>query len=394
VTISQFHLSQASQLLQGAYVNPNLTAVTQLMQTEYGRFQFAAVSLPINSMNDNYAYFAGFSFTAAYALQATVLVRAKLDFATSTLTFDPVNDVVELSHVDPNHLVQCYDTYTATYKPFIALMPPSYVIVSFPGRCSRFYRVDLPKANANFKDATVYNASVTDKLNNSKIVSTAFDPVGEIAYVALKVTDSAAVALQAVDTKNMLLMFSYPLAFDATDYDLVPTLAFGTDVDFLGKPKRYLFVAGYSYPQVYRIDTTVLGKSLVISGYATAGPKFDLVGSAVYAAPYFYFSTYEPNGKIVRIHKQSFCARPCVAHSYCDAGLCVCYAGWGPEIDPSNPTAIPKCVPSLVLLNEHTITVESGAVAGLAVFFVLAALVAILGWFLWFRARRTVYTRL
>jgi len=312
-------------------------------------------------------------------------VRATLDFATSKLTFDPVKDVLALYGLEPPGM-PCYDTYTSTYKPYIGIKSPNqYVLLAYPGACSRVFKIIIGDPNANFKDATV--TRLAPYANPSQyIASVAFDHQSEILWIASKTFELSNVTLQSLNTKTVMLT---PFQHDF-HYDYTPILTMASDSAAVGPVRHQLVLAAAGSGRVYKYLAAPDGSSLTLTSMAYLAPQFDQVGSTFYKAPYFYFSTFEPNAKLVRIHNVNFCAaslKDCGDNAFCKAGVCACWDGFYAD-------STGACQPGYVRDVERQVAAETGATAALAVLLVLAIVAAIIGWFLWWRARKMTYSSL
>jgi hypothetical protein len=380
----QFQLNATTQVLQGTLTNPNQTVV--VAQTLYRTYQFASVTLPINRNGTNvnhFAYLTGGAFDANNALLGMVAARASLNLATAVLTIDIVNDISFLPQLPDSEV--CYDIYTSTYKPFIAVKSPSkYLVIAVPGVCSSVFKIILPAAADKFKDAMTSRIELPQ---GDSIHSATFDHESEVLWFAMRESKKTQISLKSLNTKTVGQQI---LPAVSVDFSCHPVITSANDVDARGMPLHYLILSGAGCIKAIRYIYDPIAATLKLNAVATLGSAFNQVDSAFYSKPFFFYSTNEPNSKLVRVPSSSFCAGDCGTHQYCSQHTCLCYPG----LVPDSTQKILTCISSAHAALQTTVGKQTGTIATMSTLFAVALIIAIAGWYFWYRARQRAYSSL
>jgi len=144
---------------------------------------------------------------------------------------------------------------------------------------------------------------------------------------------------------------------------------------------KYLFVVASGSDRIlrYNIDAN---NTIEARAQAVLTPDINQISSAIYFYPFIYYITYEPDAKLVRIPKTSFCSTWCGTNGYCNLGYCVCQNGYTADTDL-------VCKPTDYVNVERQEKQSEGAAAALGVCFAFALVAAIAGWYLWWRGRKS-----
>jgi len=95
---------------------------------------------------------------------------------------------------------------------------------------------------------------------------------------------------------------------------------------------------------------------------------------------HIYFITNEQHAKVIRVNKTDFCPTLCPHWGFCQKGKCVCDRLFHLSSDGS------RC--ELTITQEEE---EEGAAIALGVLFALSFIMAVIGWVLYWRARKSGY---
>jgi hypothetical protein len=373
-----FQLNATTQVLQGTYSILNHDVLVS--QSLYRTYQFASVTLP---MNASHAYLTGWAFDANNALLGMVAARASLALTTAALTIDIVNDILFLPQL-PNSEV-CYDIYTSTYKPFISVKAPSkYLVIAVPGICSSVFEIILPNAADKFKDAMTSRIELPQ---GDSILSATFDHEREVLWFAMRESKKNQISLKSLNTKTVSQQILPALSVDFTCH---PVLTSANDVGATGLPINYLILSGAGCIKAMRYLYDPTAATLKLNAVATLGSTFNQVDSAFYSKPFFFYSTNEPNSKLVRVPSTSFCAGDCGTHQYCSQHTCSCYPGLVPDATQKALTCISPAHAAL----QTTVGKQVGTIATMSTLFAVALIIALVGWYFWFRARQRAYSSL
>jgi len=235
------------------------------------------------------------------------------------------------------------------------------------------------------------------------ITSAAFDSINEVVWLAIAHyygPGQLVLNIRAINITTMSEIMPYA-SFYFTFEESDPVLAVGREY-INNVYADYLYVAGnglskvarYHYGFFTRGGRTDFAADLV--SVATVDKSFWKIGSMVYLQPYVYWSTFEPDAKLVRINTANFRpgTLPCGPSSYYNGQACTCYPGFARSKTEKDANGELKCKPGVWIDVETRVTQEVGAVAALATLLAFSIVLFIVGWVLWWRARRSAYQSL
>lgn len=347
--------------------NPNLTGFLP--------YAIRCDEWSLRSSNQVIAYYAG--FMVSNNTINFVLVRTYYDLAFSftnvQFTFNPSVDVFTLY---PNQ----FTSFNEAYKPWVHLLLASnghnVTIVVDPNTQS-IYSVDLTTGFINSMNL------VTTANNDTilyQIVSTAYDFMSGKLVVGFATNglQPGFISIFNLAASTPGANYTIPLPglpiYLPGNYSNPKALALDNDAVYIG-------LNGVGEALKYNLTTTAFTYQRL--------PEFlHRSWSAIVRREHVYFSTYEQNSKVFRIHKQDFCDSPCPYWGYCSQAQCTCYEGFQFSSDKT------QCV--LTAAEKETIyekeykTAHGGEIA-LGILFALSFVAAAAGWFMWWRARHGAY---
>jgi len=232
----------------------------------------------------------------------------------------------------------------------------------------------LPGTGVPFGSAAVEILDPTKQIT-SFVSSAVFDSVGQVIYYSIKTYQSSTTILHSVDT-SQTPMRETNLALDLELLESETILVLGKE-----GTSTYLYVIASGSNRISRL--LMNGSTYVSNTSAVIDSTINKISSALYYPPYLYFTTYEPDAKIVRITDQNFCPEWCQDSGLCLAGKCECRPGFAK--DPQHPTLGCRYI-TLIDAEKSQVTNERASIA-LGVLFGITVVVAIIGWSCWWRAK-------
>jgi hypothetical protein len=283
----------------------------------------------------------------------------------------------------------CYDQFTESLKPQLNLTLDGKLIVLVPGRCGLLAKINLilgtPLSQLPLGSISRFWPPQVVQSQQYYISSIIYDYFNNLIFYTLKQYNVPGASLYSFRADTWLLN---PDAYQLDLQESEAVLVLGNEIPGPTSIK-YLFViaSGSDRIQRYNID-----ENHTVSAAATnvLTPDINRISSAYYYYPYIYYITYEPDAKVVRIPKTSFCNKWCGLNGYCEQGICYCSTGY--TRDESNPTT--PCQLTALVDSELQEKQSQGAAAALGVLFAFSLVAAIAGWYLWWRGKRTSAERI
>jgi len=330
----------------------------------------------------NYVYFAGWNTDTASNRGAFVVARGAV-----FLGIDTPEVIVKWNQdvLDVKMPVACYDQFGDKSRPQMTLdVSGKNLILIIPGRCATFAKIIIPTDPTfpfSIADVEVFNPKTT----STYVSSAVYDFTYQTIYYTLKTYQSITATLLSVDTSSTMKQTNLSISLDLLESEAVTVLASET-IDT--KVWRWIFVFGSGSNKVLRLLFD--GTKYISSFSGVLDPTINQVSSAVYFDPWLFFTTYEPDAKIVRMLKTNFCETYCGDSGYCLHGSCLCRAGF--QFDPMHPAE--GCVSSALVVAEQQEKHNADTTVALGILFGIALATAIAGWGLWWRNRSSVYSSL
>jgi len=346
-----------------------------LLNAYFPSLYFYGVTIDQDSLQSDGSvkfYLAGWKHNPDKTLAGFVVAQARAVIGTNTiLTFNPDRDVLILEGI-------CYDIFTEYLRPQIYLNRGN-IIVSVPGHCNAFYKTAIPAGNSELVGQTFQQFTPPGV---EKIVASILNRGNGILYFALKNYNSATITIKSFDTVQWAMTSTIELlAVNETS----PVFA-------IDEVSNILYIATAGFDRIYQWqDVNGVFKEL---GTATLPSRISLISSMVYQDEFLYMVTDEPNAQIARISLIRFCDIFCGPLAYCIAqdtsvpGICSCTEGY--ELPPGIFDTV-MCLPHRdVNVITNMINQETGAYVFL-VLFLITLIIGIIGWGMWWRARRVTY---
>jgi len=324
-------------------------------------------------------YLAGWASPKATTTDPFVVARATVTLNSPNPNFnlDLALDVLALPLFST-----CYDQFDEVLRPQLNLTN-GYLYVIVPGRCALFAKIQLPlDPLIHFNSISNYQLfNPLRNWENRKYVSSAvFDPDNAAIYYTLKYYDLAGSLLFSFKADTWVPNAPFAdLTRDVTDSETIIVL--GTEIKS-ATIRRFVYIIASGSNWIERLEVKNDFTFDSIS-FAYITEDINQISSAYFYYPYLYFTTYEPDAKLVRISTNNFCAIFCGANAFCDLGTCYCQDGFVKDItDPKLPCKLLEVVKQEVAGRQ-----SQGAAAALGVLFAFSLLAAIAGWVLWWKAR-------
>jgi hypothetical protein len=282
----------------------------------------------------------------------------------------------------------CYDLFTETMRPQITITTDSKnVIVIVPGRCGLFAKIPIvpgvPLSQLQNNISVFYPGQFYNP-NTNYVSSVVYDQYNDYIFYTVKTYNTPGGFIHSFNAQTWKLNAAFA-PIDVAESEAI--LVLGNEVDTPTSTK-YLFVisSGSNKIQRFNVDgnNTISGRAL-----AVLPPDLNRISSAFYYYPFIYYVTYEPDAKVVRISKTSFCNSWCGDNGYCNQGLCYCQTGYDP--DPTDPDV--PCKLQEIISAETQERQSQGAAAALGVLFAFSLVAAFAGWFLWWKAKKHIDNR-
>jgi len=303
-----------------------------------------------------------------------------------TLILDSTNSEVLISWAQdflPIPLSEpCFDQFGELNRPTMNITGNDMILL-VPGRCAIFARIKI-NTGTPFHTSTVESFDPTKQIT-SYVSSAIFDTQDQIIYYTIKTYQSSTTTLHSVDSSVSPMKptpLSIDLALEQSETVLVLDKEAPTSI------KLYVIASGSN-----KISRLLLqGSNYVSNSTAVLDSTINQISSALFYKPYLYYTTYEPDAKIVRINEGNFCPEWCQDTGYCSVGVCTCRPGF--QKDPRFPALGCRYV-TLIEAEKSQQTSENASIA-LGVLFGITVVVAIIGWSCWWRAKtqKSTYTSL
>jgi len=330
----------------------------------------------------SYVYFAGWNNIGTNFPFVVARGNVKLGADDPTVQMDVTKDVLNIPMPYP-----CYDLFDEVTRPHMSFgSNGSDLILIIPGRCALFVKIVLP-TDPTVKFNTVVPVPPLDPTfgdHRKYLSSGVFDAQFNTIYYIMKTYNTPGADLFSFDSVKWL-----PNVKEINNLD---DLAESETVIVLGYERnnaqlqKWIFVIASGANKIKRV---IVQNDLILSvSTAVLTPSINRISAAYYWRPFLYFTTHEPDAKIVRITKSNFCDVFCGDNGFCDTGVCKCQPGY--TIDPTSPQS--PCKPINEVKTEIQERQSEGAAAALGVLFAFALLAAIAGWFLWWKGRNQGYT--
>jgi hypothetical protein len=306
-----------------------------------------------------------------------------------TLNSDPridLNTAGESVALSPDR--PCYDLFTETMRPTISVTNDTKnVIVVVPGRCALFAKIPLipgvPFSQLQ-NNISIFYPTQHYNPNTNYVSSVVYDYYNDYIFYTVKTYNTPGGYLHSFNAKTWQLNAAYS-PIDVAESEAI--LVLGNEVNTPTSTK-YLFVISSGSNKIQRF---VVDGNNTIKARALAVLPTDLnrISSAFFYYPFIYYVTNEPDAKVVRISKTSFCNNWCGDNGYCNQGLCYCQTGYEPDpTDPDIPCKLKEIVTAEIQERQ-----SQGAAAALGVLFAFSLVAAIAGWFLWYKAKKSLESR-
>jgi len=145
------------------------------------------------------------------------------------------------------------------------------------------------------------------------ISSAAYDAATSLIYYTYKTFNAPSSLVYSFNTQrsawNQPPLMQMELTEMERDVDLLVVIARSTSAN-------YLVIIGSGSERVERYSIAADG-SLSDGASTLLEDEVDTTYSAIYYDPYVYLATYEPDGKLGRLHINNFCNLWCSSNGYC-----------------------------------------------------------------------------
>jgi hypothetical protein len=369
---------------------PTISVKGKYNQTAYPGYQFMGVAIdPSSDIAKPTVFLAG---SVSYEDDNLGISKFGLAIATVMMNenlqiiLDGSSDVLPPLQYAPGN---CYDIYTSSFKPSIFVIPGNNsIIVAYPGRCSTILKITYnPTEKFNSTSTKVKQFAPVD-LSSQYVSSYAYDSSADILYYTAKTYQTPGATLVGF---NCALWTPLQSNFSLDLGESEPLLSVASGVDVVNASQRYLFITASGANKIVRMNVAN-GLSKPEIATAALGDTFNRVSSAVYITPYFYFCTNEPDAQVGRIHHSNFCDVDCGEHGYCLYLACFCQNGFAQDYTQMDPiTGVAKCIPEGLSTVKTILTTSTDFSVTFGILFGVTTLVALLGWYLWWKARQNAY---
>jgi len=376
-------IDAATFALQLVTLNPD-TQQVGVKQLHIPGFAFISAYIDPNpdhiQNQTNPAYIVGWSSFSAYPLR---LFRAYLTLNNPADTRFDLNIIQESLALAMDR--PCYDLFTETMRPQVTITNDTKnVIVVIPGRCGLFAKIPIipgvPLTQLQNNISVFYPSSFYNP-NTNYVSSVVYDQYNDYIFYTVKTYNTPGGYIHSFNAQTWLLNSAFA-QIDVAESEAI--LVLGNEVNTPTSTK-YLFVisSGANKIQRFTVDSnnTIKGRAL-----AVLPPDLNRISSAFYYYPFIYYVTNEPDAKVVRLPKTSFCNSWCGDNGYCSQGLCYCQTGY--EADPTDPDV--PCKLQAIISAENQERQSQGAAAALGVLFAFSLVAAVAGWFLWWKAKKHI----
>jgi len=364
-------------VIQSVYASADGFNVQVASKSGYEFFSIVSSSID-RKLNITTLYLAGWANDAVADKWGFVVARAKA----------PINGafakvIIEDTDIsDPLLDFSCYDIYTANNKPKLWINSlETMLLLAIPGRCSFFAKFNLPPQLVPFRSIVPQVTDPTDT-EFEFISGIELDQSAGVLWYALKKYNTEEASILSWDVAGWQPNSAViPIPYGEADM----ILSIGKQ-KVAGKDEDWLFVLASGANAIYRI---VLNSNTAptISGYASLPQILSRVSSAVYVAPYIYFTTYEPKADVARIHFSSFCPYYCGNYSWCNNGVCDCEPQYSPTYYANRTQS--ACIPTVLHQGIVTEKESSGAASIMGVLFAFALVMAIAGWYNYYSVKNS-----
>jgi len=160
--------------------------------------------------------------------------------------------------------------------------------------------------------------------------------------------------------------------------ETIPVLSYDHTSDII-------YVATTDSDRIYQMRA----KDLTDISYAVLPVPLRKVSSSLAVNGFLYVVTWEPMAKVGRFDlSKAFCRTYCGQFGFCSGGQCFCAPGYVPDTTRQNINPIP-CIPRYEVEIIRTASVEKSLSITLGILFGLSTAGAIVGWFMWWRRRKS-----
>jgi len=291
---------------------------------------------------------------------------------TPDVLIDWIRDVYTVKLPEP-----CFDQFSIRSRPRMNVSGNDLILI-IPGRCATFAKIHLPPVGTPFSGA---EADIFDPTNFIKeyVSSAVYDFNHQYIFYALKTYQTSSTILHSVDI-SVVPMQPSPLSVDLNLEESETVLTLGTET-INSREYTYLFVIASGSNKILRLLFD--GAQYISNATAVLDSTINQISSSSYYKPWLYFSTYEPDAKIVRIADNNFCETWCQDVGYCKGGLCYCRPGY--QVDHLHPSF--GCRPTPIVEAEEAENSSEKASLALGILFGITVVVAIAGWTSWWRVK-------
>jgi len=264
-----------------------------------------------------------------------------------------------------------YHTYHSTFKPRLFVDTSNHDVFVVDPATETIYKIISPEDTTTpiSSGGTVPLASPTRRF--STLSGANWHYYSDMLYIGFAGSGEYNGTLLEVDLKNMKttgrqhefdFMYSNPRAIAGN----------GTDI----------WIAFEGGPAVVRFNTAVWK----VTGFAHLPTYLHQVFTAWDTGyDHIYFASYEQHSKVYRIAKTNFCANDCPFNGFCKDRTCACIDGY--ELSQG------RCDIKHATNTVHDRWEDKAAETALGILFAFAFVAAVIGWAMFYRARKATYTR-
>jgi len=274
----------------------------------------------------------------------------------------------------------CFDQFGERARPQMN-MSGNYLMLLIPGRCAAFAKITIPVAGSPFSGAAI-DLYDPISLPSQYVSSAAFDYNSQTIYYTSKVYRSASATLLSIDaTASPMKRTNLSATLDLKESEAIIALANEVGDSNL---QKWIYVIGSGSTKLLRL--LFEGTTFISSYSAVLDPSINQVSSVIFYSTWLFYTTYEPDAKLVRLFRANFCEHYCGDFGYCLQGHCYCRDGY------QLPSQIDQgCLPKELIVAELNRQNSTNATVALGILFGFALLIAVLGWFLWWRRKQASY---
>jgi len=280
-------------------------------------------------------------------------MNLNLPFAQRQFTFNYATYVVTLNY-------NTFSIYNPHYKPQLHYQNVTNTLIVVDPATDNIYTVQVGPGNTPMSRTA---SQLVQKIGMS-ITSSLFHIDTNLLYVGYAAQGTGNGSVVSFSMAGIIVQHS--IVFNGS---LSNPRAIAID-----EPTDTLYVGFNGGNAVLQLDYL-----LNIKGYQRVPDYLTRLEGARVGVDHVYFITNEQHSKVVRVNKQDFCPANCPHWGYCQKGKCLC----DPLLRMSSNGH--QCV-----IPTETES-DKGAATALGVLFALTFVVAVLGWILYWRARKGGY---